>query len=78
MHDYDLTIESERVMWASIRDRLESGEEVPVEQLVWALDMDALDIDPDPAQQAFREEIRKQLSESASDTNADESGDQGE
>lgn len=57
VRDFELRIEGEDIMWDRIRRQLEEGEEVPVEKLMLALEMDTLDVDAEPMQEAFREQI---------------------
>jgi hypothetical protein len=62
VRDYELTIEGEELMWGKIRKRIERGEDVPPEHLIWILELGALeDVDPEPIQKALQEEFRKQL-----------------
>lgn len=63
VRDYELRIEGEELMWDSIRAQLDQGEDVPLEKLALALETGTLDVDPEPIQDALREEVRKQLTD---------------
>lgn len=67
VRDYHLEIESEVLMWGRLQERLEDGEDVPVEQLLWALDLEVFDVDAAPIQESLQEEFRKQLADEDED-----------
>lgn len=61
IRDFELRIEGEDIMWDRIRRQLEEGEEVPVEKLMLALEMDTLGVATEPIQEALQEAFREQL-----------------
>lgn len=66
VRDYNLEIEGEDLMWGQIQRALEEGEEVPAEKLLLALEMDTLDVDPEPIREAIQEVFRTQLQDDQS------------
>lgn len=63
VHDIDVGVNAERIPYADLLDNVKAGEDVPVEQLMWALQSGNVDVDPVPIREALQEAFREQLTE---------------